>query len=172
MKPGESFNPWRGDEKTPGCGFYPPEVVGRQRTLGDGPKRVYERLIRYAGRNGQCFPSQPTLAAELGKCERQIRSDLRTLEQARLIEHCDRGRCSNSYVFLWHEMFDDHLGAPTPASADEDSSGSEFLDNGFAAGNLSGSPLPDNEDLSGSPLPDKRSFMRQDTPRDPQHQFP
>jgi len=45
MNPRAEFNPWRG-----ACGFYPPDVVGRQKTLTDGQKRLYERLVRFAGR--------------------------------------------------------------------------------------------------------------------------
>ena len=106
MKLGDAFNPWRGDEKTPGCGFNPADVVGLQRSLTDGQKRLYERLVRFAGRDGNCYPSQETLAELLGKSERQIRRDLKALEEGRLISHRYRDeRRSNTYVFLWHEMF-------------------------------------------------------------------
>jgi hypothetical protein len=40
MKPGAEFNPWRG-----ACGFYPPDVVGRQKTLTDGQKRALRSAI-------------------------------------------------------------------------------------------------------------------------------
>jgi hypothetical protein len=60
-------------------------------------------------------------------------------------------------------MFDGHLEALTPASTDQDLLGSELPDNRLAGGNLSGSPLPDNEDLSGSPVPDKGGLVGQDT---------
>jgi hypothetical protein len=124
MKSGEPFNPWRGDERTPGCGFYPPEVVNMQRSLTDGPKRVYERLVRFAGRDGHCYPSQEKLAEVLGKSSRQIRRDLETLEAAKLIEHRNRdGRRSNTYVFLWHQMFDEKKAAHPKAPAAEDLSG-------------------------------------------------
>ena len=111
-EPGDSFNPFRGDEHTPSCGFYPPDVVGMQRSLTDGQKRLYERLVRFAGRNGHCYPSQEKLAELLGKSSRQIRRDLEELEAARLIEHRNRnGRRSNTYVFLWHQMFDEKKAA-------------------------------------------------------------
>ena len=74
----------------------------------DGQKRLYERLVRFAGTNGRCFPSQTTLARELGKSERQVRKDLVKLEQYRLIRHLWReGRRSNTYEFLWHQIFDE-----------------------------------------------------------------
>ena len=41
---GEPVNPWR---KV--CGFYPPDVVTRQRNLTEGQKRLYERAVRWAG---------------------------------------------------------------------------------------------------------------------------
>lgn len=100
---GEPFNPWH-----EACGFWPEDIVDRQRDLGDGPKRAYRRLKRFAGSNGSCFPSQETLARELGKGERQVRRDLDALEAARLIASVSRdGRRSNTYVFLWHPIFEE-----------------------------------------------------------------
>jgi hypothetical protein len=113
LKPGEVFNPWHGDDKTPGCGFYAPDIVGMDQSLGDGRKRLYKRLVRFAGGNGECFPSQETLAELLGKSDRQIRSDLKALEGVRLIEHQNRGaRRPNTNVFLWHKSFESHSKAP------------------------------------------------------------
>jgi len=91
---GEPFNPWH-----EACGFWPEDVVDRQRGLGDGPKRAYRRLKRFAGVKGSCFPSQETLAGELGKGERQVRRDLDALEAAGLIASLSRdGRRSNTYI--------------------------------------------------------------------------
>src|SRR5579872_6469604 len=118
---GEPFNPFRGI-----CGFYPPDTVGaqraRRRTIGgkrtistnrkntdltDGQKRLYERLVRFAGRDGRCFPSQERLAECLGKSERQIRYDLEALQRFGLIRSRKRdGKRFNTYEFLWHEIFD------------------------------------------------------------------
>jgi biotin operon repressor len=99
---GEPFNPGKGS-----CGFWPEDIVDRQRDLGDGPKRTYRRLRSYAGKNGSCFPSQQTLAGDLGKSERQVRRDLDELEAAGLIGSKSRdGRRSNTYLFLWHAMFE------------------------------------------------------------------
>jgi hypothetical protein len=98
----EPFNP-----SYEACGFWPEDVVDRQHGLGDGPKRAYRRLRRFAGVNGFCFPSQETLAGELGKGERQVRRDLDALEAAGLIASVSRdGRRSNTYIFLWHRMFE------------------------------------------------------------------
>src|SRR6266852_596836 len=93
---GETFNPAR-----EACGFYAPDVVSRRRELKDGPKRLYERLVRWAGKNGECWWGFEKMAKELGKSERQIRSDMAVLEEQRLVSHRKRdGRRSNTYVFL------------------------------------------------------------------------
>ena len=182
MNVGDIFNPWRGDEQTPGCGFNPADVVGMQRHLTDGQKRLYERLVRFAGRNGDCFPSQQTLAELLGKSDRQVRSDLNALESARLIARRSRdGRRSNTYVFLWHEMFegnsdrkrlDDLSGSPLPVKGTDATaaSGFERQSTSGQTDDVSGSPLPVNGferkptsgQLSGSPLPVK-PFERKDS---------
>lgn len=102
LSAGAEFNPWRG-----ACGFYSPDIVGRQPHLTDSQKRLYERLVRFAGRNGYCFPQFATLAAELGKSVSQIKRNIVALEQAGFIRHAHRaGRRSNTYMFLWHPCFD------------------------------------------------------------------
>src|SRR3989442_35564 len=110
---GDPFNPWHQS-----CGFYPQDVLSRHRKLPDatgnlkvvtpGQKQLYERLVRFAGRDGRCFPSQDTLARELGRSDRQIRKDLARLESFKLLRHTWRdGRRSNTYEFLWHPIFDE-----------------------------------------------------------------
>jgi hypothetical protein len=113
VKAGDRFDPYRG-----ACQFYPPDVVGRQRKLldasgkdrdvTDGQKRLYERLVRYAGRNGKCWHSQAGMAEDLGKSERQVRYDLDALDSFRLIDR-ERKRGSHRltiYFFLWHSIFE------------------------------------------------------------------
>jgi len=117
-----TFNPYRG-----ACGFYPPDVVGRRRDLTDGQKRLYERLVRRAGDNGACFPSFKLLAFDLGKSERQVKSDMAALERYPLITHVRYGRrLANSYQFLWHPIFDSRDVQPTALHPDgevQDTSG-------------------------------------------------
>ena len=92
--------------------IYLPTVVGALREiggrrLGNGPKRVYAYLVGRAGQNGCCWPSFDSIAAELGKCPRQIRSDVKVLEEVGLLVHENRaGRKSNTYGFVWHEVFE------------------------------------------------------------------
>ena len=97
---GQPFNPW-----TKACGFCPPDIVGRQRLLAcadgreravtDGHKRLYERAVRWAGRNGSFWYSFETMARELGKSVRQVKSDMRSLEEFSLISHVRRGNSMN-----------------------------------------------------------------------------
>jgi hypothetical protein len=102
---GQPFNPWH---KT--CGFYPPDVVGRQRDLTDGQKRLYERGVRWAGQNGTFWYSFNAIAAALGKSVRQVKSDMAALERKGFLAHDRRGKCqSNVYRFLWHPTLDSEV---------------------------------------------------------------
>jgi biotin operon repressor len=100
---GEPFNPWWKI-----CGFYPPDVVNANTRLKltDGQKRLYERAVRWAGRNGEFWYSFPEIAEKLGKSERQIYRDMATLEEKGLMAHVRRRRQSNLYRFLWHPIFE------------------------------------------------------------------
>jgi hypothetical protein len=98
---GEPFNPWH---KL--CGFYPPDVLACQRGITDGQKRLYERAVRWAGRNGSFWYSFETIANALGKSVRQVKNDMTVLEARGLIGHTRRRRQSNQYFFLWHPIFE------------------------------------------------------------------
>jgi hypothetical protein len=99
---GQPFNPCREI-----CGFYPPDIVARQTDLADGPKRLYERSVRWAGSNGAFWYSFETMATELGKCSRQVKRDMAKLERYGLLAHERRGkRRSNLYRFLYHPVFE------------------------------------------------------------------
>lgn len=88
------------------CGFRPADEVAKIPGLRDGPKRLYALLVRRAGRNSHCWPGILSLASDLGKCERQIRRDLATLEKAGLVIIRQRGAMrSNEYRFLFHDVF-------------------------------------------------------------------
>lgn len=98
---GEAFDPFHKI-----CGFYPPDVVGRQRDFTEGQKRLYERAVRWAGQNGCFWYGFEKMAAELGKSMRQVKDDMAALEAKGLISHVRRRRNSNIYSFLWHSMFE------------------------------------------------------------------
>src|SRR5438034_525694 len=78
---GQPFNPWH-----KACGFYPPDIVGRQRGLSDGQKRLYERSVRWAGHKGTFWRGFETIAEALGKSARQVKDDMAALEVAGLMK--------------------------------------------------------------------------------------
>jgi hypothetical protein len=87
--------------------LYPPAIVWRQRGISDSAKRTYEVLYKRAGQNDCVWPSQKTIAYDLGKSVRQVRYNLRALRAKGLIQWGWKGgRYSNTYRFLWHEMFE------------------------------------------------------------------
>jgi hypothetical protein len=98
---GERFNPHRD-----ACGFFAPDLVDRQKNLTPGQKRLYGRLVRWAGKNGCVWYGFERIGAELGISSRQIKRDVAVLEKYCLIEHERRGkRQTNLYFFLYHSMF-------------------------------------------------------------------
>ena len=88
-----------------------PEAMARIRELPPGAKLVYGRLCRYAGEDGLCYPAVELLAAEVGLGKRQTQKHLKTLQRMGFIFRKARFRnhkqTSNSFVFLWHQIFED-----------------------------------------------------------------
>ena len=80
-----------------------PNWLLRRTEISQGAKLAYARLAQYAGKDGECFPRQRTLAAELGVCERTAHRYLHELIKFNLIESDRPGLgASNSYFFLEH----------------------------------------------------------------------
>jgi hypothetical protein len=106
MQIGQPFNPFRQF-----TGIFIPEGLVRAKGISPGAKLAYGRLVRYAGQNGNCFPSVDSLAAEIGVGERQAQKYLANLERAKLIRRVKRfsgaGQTSNTFEFLWHSVFED-----------------------------------------------------------------
>ncbi len=106
MKSGEVFNPWNLF-----CGLFVPNVLARFPDLSPGAKMLYGRLSQFAGKDGLCFPSQDTLAYELGIGRRQVIRLLKELENLKFIQvHKPNGlqklkHSTNRYAFLWHDIF-------------------------------------------------------------------
>lgn len=85
--------------------------------ISQGAKLCWARLAQFAGKDGECYPKQETLAAELGVSERQARSYVRELEEFALLEATQHGLgTSNSYAFLDHAWI--HEGQPSAPAAD------------------------------------------------------
>ncbi|MDA1316170.1 MAG: helix-turn-helix domain-containing protein [Acidobacteria bacterium] len=104
-KPGEVFNPYRLFE-----GVWVPTGVLPLKEICPAAKLLYGQLGRYAGKDGQCFPSQATLAKDLGISDRQVRNLLGDLEREGFIRTVQQGlRRNNRYVFLWHPALESCL---------------------------------------------------------------
>ncbi len=108
LQPGDVFNPF-------GLftGVFVPSGITACRKLRQGEKLAYGALLRFAGRDGSCFPSMRTLGARLGISARQARSYVAALEHAQLIRRVKRsddgGQTSNGFQFLWHELLTDSV---------------------------------------------------------------
>lgn len=94
-----------------------PLFVSRRTTLNSSAKLVYGQLLRYCGENGMVYPSQSTLAAELGMSEANVRKSVDQLVGENLIavespNGSDRLKhFHNRYVFLWSEGMEDAIVA-------------------------------------------------------------
>jgi hypothetical protein len=105
LRVGQPFNPYKLF-----TGIFVPEALVRYRGLSCGAKIAYGRLARYAGENGGCWPSIPTLAAEIGMGATQARVYVHELQRKRFIATEQRPGTSGVYTFLWHEAFAGEIG--------------------------------------------------------------
>ncbi len=98
-QPGPVFiNPWKKWK-----GSFIPEWLERRPELSPGVKMAYGRLMRYAGKNGYCYPKVETLAMALGVSDRQAKRYVKELGDARLVSVKRRGHGQpNEYRFLAH----------------------------------------------------------------------
>jgi hypothetical protein len=98
---GELFNPWRRFR-----GVMIPDPI-MESDLSLGAKVCYGLLTRFAGENGQCFPTMRTIGRRIGVSDRQARSYVAELVREGYIRRLRGGnRRSNHYAFLWHASFD------------------------------------------------------------------
>ncbi|MFL6352274.1 MAG: helix-turn-helix domain-containing protein [Bryobacteraceae bacterium] len=88
-------------------GIFLPEPLVGYRVISSSAKLLYARLTRYAGKDGKCYPSQPSLANELGVSERHVRNLLDELISDQLLKRFRRGfHKSNEYKFLRHPILE------------------------------------------------------------------
>ncbi len=119
---GQRFNPYRLF-----CGIHIPNVVCRSTKLTPTAKLVYGRLAQYAGENGRCFPAIKTLAVEIAASPRAVISAIQQLEREGFVKkqatgHRDRRR-TNTYHFLWHDIFENELRIKGEESAPPEEGG-------------------------------------------------
>lgn len=68
-----------------------PNFILTKKELSVGAKLAYAMLLKYAWGDEACFPGQITLANDMGAAERSVRTYLKELESASLLEIEQRG---------------------------------------------------------------------------------
>ena len=68
-----------------------PNFILTKEDISVGAKLAYTMLLKYAWSNDACFPGQVTLAKDMGATDRSVRTYLKELEAAELLEIKQRG---------------------------------------------------------------------------------
>lgn len=68
-----------------------PNFVLTKKEISVGAKLAYAMLLKYAWGDNACFPGQMKLAQDMGAAERSIRTYLKELETAGILEIRQRG---------------------------------------------------------------------------------
>jgi hypothetical protein len=68
-----------------------PNFILTNSNISVGAKLAYAMLLKYAWNNGACFPGQVKLAEDMGATDRSVRTYLKELETAELLEITQRG---------------------------------------------------------------------------------
>ena len=68
-----------------------PNFILTKKELSVGAKLAYAMLLKYAWNDNACFPGQLKLGEDMGSGERSVRTYLKELENARLLEITQRG---------------------------------------------------------------------------------
>lgn len=68
-----------------------PNVILTNAALSVGAKLAYAMLLKYAWSDDACYPGQQRLAKDIGSGERSVRTYLKELEDAKLLEVTQRG---------------------------------------------------------------------------------
>jgi len=89
-------------------------------------KLVYGRLVLYAGKNGKCWPSQATLASQVGIKRRNLFNCLAELRDAGLIDW-GKSKLSNRYVISDWQKTAHRTGRKLPVSVAENCHQKEVL---------------------------------------------
>jgi hypothetical protein len=68
-----------------------PNFILTKKDLSVGAKLAYAMLLKYAWGDDACFPGQVKLAQDMGATDRSVRTYLKELETAELLEIKQRG---------------------------------------------------------------------------------
>lgn len=88
-------------------GSFIPNWILKLDELSACDKLVYARLSQYAGKDGECFPKQETIAEECGMSISTVNTSIKNLVEIGLLECVKRGQGkTNLYFFLESDLFD------------------------------------------------------------------
>lgn len=68
-----------------------PNFILTKKDISVGAKLAYAMLLKYAWQDDACFPGQVKLADDMGATDRSVRTYLKELETAELLEITQRG---------------------------------------------------------------------------------
>ena len=94
-------------------GVFIPNCLVKYKGISSTAKMCWGRLKQYAGKDGAAFPSQETLAEEIGISKRQCVNVLNVLEKQgfirRIIPNGNEKwlHKTTHYLFLWHNIFNE-----------------------------------------------------------------
>jgi hypothetical protein len=164
LKVGEEFIPFKLF-----VGAFIPNAILRCKELSSMAKLVWARLCEFAGEKGECYPSQETLANELGTNKRSIIRSLQELEDHGFIKRVkptgqDKlNHKTNRYKFLWHECFErtdesifrsDKNDTPESKDVGDSELGSYLKGSGTLKGYSNG--YADEDDSASPPFSERR----------------
>lgn len=93
-------------------GIFIPDCIKRNTDLSTTDKMVWGQLNSCAGKNGECYPKQTTIAEELGISERTVRNSIATLVNLGFLEiEKPFGKdkllhMNNRYFFIWNAVYE------------------------------------------------------------------
>ena len=85
-----------------------PNFVLTKKEISVGAKLAYAMLLKYAWNNDACFPGQVKLAEDMGATDRSVRTYLKELEAAELLEIKQRGLGKTNLYRLHLTVKSDH----------------------------------------------------------------
>jgi hypothetical protein len=95
-------------------GVYIPEFLLSYKGIGPSAKLCFARIAKYAGTNEVCWPSQESLARDLGVSVRTVGTYISELERDGFLEVIQKGMGqSNHYRPLRHRLINDHFCGST-----------------------------------------------------------
>jgi hypothetical protein len=89
-----------------------PNFILTKKELSVGAKLAYAMLLKYAWGDDACFPGQVTLANDMGAAERSVRTYLKELESAELLEIEQRGLGKTNLYKLYLTIKTQKKGRP------------------------------------------------------------